>query len=134
MAKQAALMVYELIDKNSVPAAVIEKFQYNCHHLLGHSPSTAILKAIATVVITAAVTVIASAIGFGIGFAAGIWMGPAAFISGVIAGTAAATATVAASGAIGLGVGVLSGYNFFKPSAAVTAVNDVAAQAGLTNL
>ena len=134
VAEQAALMVDELIDKNSVPAAVIETFQYNCDYLLRHSTSTAILKAIATVAITAAVTVIAAAIGFGIGFAAGIWMGPAAFISGIMAGTAAATATVAASGAIGLGVGVLSGYNFFKPSAAVSAVNEVVAQAGLANL
>lgn len=104
----------------------IDVFNLRCQSILGAKYNTSyyIALGLALIGIACAAIVTGGAIGIGIGILAGLWQTPLICLASLMAFEMPALGVAALSVSLGVGVGVASGFLFFKEPKIVTAKND----------
>nr|HAT8715181.1 hypothetical protein [Legionella jordanis] len=119
-------MIESLINDPHDAINPIDVFNLRCQSILGAKYNTSyyITLGLALIGIACAVLVTGGAIGIGIGILVGLWQTPLICLASLMAFEMPALGVAALSISLGVGVGVASGFLFFKEPKIVTAKND----------
>lgn len=94
----------------------LEVFNLRCNSILGskYNANYKIVLGLAVIALSIATVITGGALGIGIGVLYGLWQTPLMFMTSLFAAEAAAVGVAAFSATVGIGVGGLTSYLFFK--------------------